>query len=81
MGDTELLDWLEDELVDLRCLSLPSGDAGDASEHWEVVQHYMDGAEKVLGQGPTARAAIFDATLEPGDVRRSDYVPANASLS
>ena len=78
MNDTELLDWISDELVDLRCISLPNADAGDCSEHWEVVQHYMGKPEKVIGCGSTPRKAIFDATLEPGDVRRSDYVPPDA---
>jgi len=75
MKDTEMLDWVDDELVDLRCVSTPNGDAGDHSIHWEVVEHYMNGEERVVGMGETIRAAIFDATLEPGDKRRHDYVP------
>jgi len=77
MEDEDLLDFLEDELVDLRCVETANADAGDYSIHWEVVQHYTGGKEKVIGSGDTARRAIFDATLEPGDARRSDYVPPN----
>ena len=74
MDDTGLLDFLEDELIDLRCVETANADAG-YSVHWEVVQHYAGGREKVIGVGATAREAIFDASLEPGDIRRSDYVP------
>ena len=75
MKDTDLLAFIEDELVDLRCVETANADAGDYSVHWEVVQHYTGGKEKVIGVGATAREAIFDASLEPGDIRRSDYVP------
>lgn len=72
--DTELLDWLDDEACDLRCVSTANGDAGDHSLNWEVVEHYCGRQERVIGMGIIARDAIFDATLEPGDVRRFDYV-------
>lgn len=77
MEATEALDWLEDEMCDLRCVSTQNADAGDHSVRWEVVAHYQGKPDKVVGRGASPIAAVFDATLEPGDVRRSDYVPAS----
>lgn len=74
----EALDWLEDESCDLRCCSGPIADTGDHDIWWEVHKHYSGGKTRVVGRGSTTLAAVFDATLEPGDVRRSDYVPPHA---
>ena len=75
MDAAEMFDWLDDEMCDLRCVSTSNADAGDYSVHWEVIEHYQGKPSKVVGTGDSPSAAIFDATLEPGDVRRSDYVP------
>lgn len=67
LSDTELLDWLQEASAGMRCVPLPGADAG---RYWEVVQGY-----EVVGLGRTVRAAIFDATLDPWDYRRSDGDP------
>lgn len=75
MDDTELFDWLEDESCDLRCCSNAIADTGDYDIYWEVHAHLAGNKTRCVGRGTTPRNAIFDATLEPGDVRRHDYVP------
>lgn len=74
-SDTELLDWLEDECLDLICVSSPIADTGDYDVRWEVHEHLNEGRTKATGFGETPRSAIFDATLDANDPRRSDYVP------
>lgn len=60
--DTELLDFLEAECIDVRCYSAPTG-AGDADVMWRCIQHYMQPPkERELGHpAMTIREAIESA--------------------
>ncbi len=62
MTDSEKLDFLDSEFLDLRCISISNGDAGDADVMWVVIQHHMAAPkEREVGRGATARKAILDA--------------------
>lgn len=61
MKDGEKLDFLEAECLDLRCISISNGDAGDADMMWVVIQHHMAAPkEREVGRGATVRKAILD---------------------
>lgn len=56
--DAELINWLETEMYDLRCISVPTG-GDDYCEHWEVISHHMAKPnERTEGYGKTPREAI-----------------------
>lgn len=63
--DTELLDFLQAECIDLRCHAAPTG-GGDADVMWQCVQHYQaPPKERPLGlPKATVRAAIASAISE-----------------
>lgn len=60
--DTQLLDFLEAECIDVRCFSSPTG-AGDADVMWRCIQHYMAAPkERELGHpAMSIREAIISA--------------------
>lgn len=60
--DTRLLDFVEAELVTVKCVSVPTPGGDDADTAFEIVQYHMaQPHERVIGYGNTARAAIKDA--------------------
>lgn len=75
MNADDLFKWLEEECCDLRCVSGELADTGDYDVRWEVHAHYQNDETRAIGFGSTPKAAVFDATLDPDDPRRSDYVP------
>jgi hypothetical protein len=78
MNDTEILNWLEANTCDLRCVSVPTG-GDDADVLWEVVEHHMPPkGERVIGYGKTPRLAVIDAEKSPEDPTKWDYVPPEA---
>ena len=60
--DTKLLDFVEAELVTVKCVSMPTPGGDDADTAFEIVQYHMaPPRERTIGYGSTARAAIRDA--------------------
>lgn len=60
--DTKLLDFVEAELVTIKCVSVPTPGGDDADTAFEIVQYHMEPPrERMIGYGSTARAAIRDA--------------------
>ena len=61
-GDTKRLDWLTDEVADLRPVAYPIADTGDADVVWEVITYHMDYPKlRRIGSGETPRDAIDEA--------------------
>lgn len=71
-----LVNLLESECCDLRCVDVPTGD-GDATIQWIVVEHHMAVPhERVIGIGETARGALIAAfTQENKSVWDKDLIP------
>jgi hypothetical protein len=56
--DAERLDYTERECLTVRCVDIPTG-AGDADVGYEVVSYHMaEPYARIVGAGPTPRAAI-----------------------
>lgn len=57
----ELLDHLENETCDLRCIDCPTG-GGDMDIVWVVIAHYMaKPKEREISRGDTTINALRDA--------------------
>lgn len=57
----ELIDRLEDEGCDLRCINMSTG-GGDYDFAWIIISHYMTKPkEREIGRGDTVIDALRDA--------------------
>jgi hypothetical protein len=78
--DERLIDFLEEECCDLRCVSISNGD--DADIGWEVIQHHMGKPkERRIGYGSSPREAILRAMKEIDNQCRESQRAFNAEPS
>lgn len=63
-----VLEVLEAECWDLRCIDIPNGDAGDADIWWQLVSHHMSKPhERIEGAGISPIQAFRDALAQEGE--------------
>jgi hypothetical protein len=63
-----LVERLENETCDLRCIEEHGAMSDDVGYHWEVVEHHMsEPRERTIGYGRTIIEALRDAFKPPND--------------
>jgi hypothetical protein len=80
MNDRELLDFMEANLVTVKCVNIPTPGGDDADTAFEVIQYHMAAPrERTIGYASTAREAIraaIRATDPQGDLFAQEGAPA-----